>query len=194
MHSIALVIYGGFLIWVIYNILMFVIFKQRYKEFSIVLYYANFLGLFLSRIVCASLQMEDLNNAAIRDTLISADCFSICIGIAHVSLVGDLIITLLFFHEQAQVNDRLTITDTINAKLEQIERKTRIRKIVIHTVAILSIIAVLIELVAKFFLSYGHVLIILNSELLIVGIALLIEIILFLKLSKSVFGDDFIEE
>ena len=65
------------------------------------LYYANFLGLFIARIVEVCLQMKVLNNKMIRDTIISADCFSICIGIAHVSLVGDLIITLLFFHEQA---------------------------------------------------------------------------------------------
>ena len=60
--------------------------------------------------------------------------------------------------------------------------------------AILSIIAVVAELIVKYFLSYSKTLIILNIELLIVGIALLIEIILFLKLSKRVFGDDFLEE
>ena len=98
-HSIALVIYVGFLIWVLYNILMFVIFKQRYKEFSIVLYYGSFLGLFTNRIIEACLQMKVLNNSIIRDTIIAADCFSICIGIAHISLVGDLINTLLFFDE-----------------------------------------------------------------------------------------------
>ena len=85
----------------------------------------------------------------------------------------------------------MTITDTINTKLEQIERKAHIRRHVLHTIAALLIIGVLAELVTKFFLAYSNSLIILNSELLIVGVCLLIEVIIFIRLSKRVFGEDF---
>ena len=65
---------------------------------------------------------------------------------------------------------------------------------VLHIVACLLITGVITELITKYFLAYSKSLIILNSQLFLVGMCLLIEIILFIKLSKRVFGEDFQEE
>ena len=42
--------------------------------------------------------------------------------------------------------------------------------------------------------DYQHPMLILNFEIIIIGISLLIETIAFIKLSKKVFGNEFAEE
>ena len=46
-----LFIYGFFWLWTIYNIINYLVIKERYKEFAIILYYTFFFALFLSRII-----------------------------------------------------------------------------------------------------------------------------------------------
>ena len=50
-RTATLVIYTYFLYWTVYNIVKYLVIKKRYKEFSILLYYTFFFGLFVSRIV-----------------------------------------------------------------------------------------------------------------------------------------------
>lgn len=50
-HSVGILIYSAFLIWCLCHIVIFLIIKKRYKDYSIVLYYIFFVSLFLSRII-----------------------------------------------------------------------------------------------------------------------------------------------
>ena len=51
LRVLSLIIYSCFLGWIILNIFSFVIGKKRYKDFFVILYYAFFLGLAVSRIL-----------------------------------------------------------------------------------------------------------------------------------------------
>ena len=51
MRVAVLACYGFFLIWTAYNIVHYIILKQRYKEFAIILYYTFFVALFVTRVV-----------------------------------------------------------------------------------------------------------------------------------------------
>lgn len=97
LRSCLLLVYGGLLAWTVYNIVMYLILKQRYKEYSILLYYSFFTALFVVRIVQTCLQFGYINNARIKSCIVAADGFSVCIGLSHVALIGELIISLQYF-------------------------------------------------------------------------------------------------
>ena len=51
LRVIVFAIYLFFLVWTVFNIVNYLILKQRYKEFAIILYYTFFVALFVARLV-----------------------------------------------------------------------------------------------------------------------------------------------
>ena len=49
-RTLFLCIYLFLLGWTLYNIWRYLVLKKRYREFSVTLYYASFLGLFMTRV------------------------------------------------------------------------------------------------------------------------------------------------
>lgn len=101
MRMVVLACYGFFLVWTAYNIVHYIILKQRYKEFAIILYYTFFVALFVTRVVQTLFQIFILNDEQIKNCIIAADGFSVAIGLTQVALIGDLIISLQCFEQQA---------------------------------------------------------------------------------------------
>jgi len=97
LRSTTLCIYGGFLGWTLFSIVMYLILRQRYKEISIMLYYIHFTGLCVSRIVQTCFQFMYVSSDRIKSAIMVADGFSVCIGLSQVALIGDLIISLQYF-------------------------------------------------------------------------------------------------
>jgi hypothetical protein len=62
LRVIAITIYSLFLVWTIYNIVFFLVIKQRYKEFAILLYYVFFFSLFVARITQECFQFTYYNS------------------------------------------------------------------------------------------------------------------------------------
>lgn len=62
LRSCLLLVYATLLSWTVYNIVMYLILKQRYKEYSILLYYSFFTALFVTRLVQTSMQFRYINN------------------------------------------------------------------------------------------------------------------------------------
>ena len=94
LRCFGLLIYILFLFCIVSNIAIFVIGKQRYKDFFIVMYYTFFLGLAISRIIQTSLQLKYIYAPSVKMSIVAADTCSICIGLAQMSLLIDLIIVL----------------------------------------------------------------------------------------------------
>ena len=61
-RTITIVIYIGFLFWVLRSIVQFLILRQRYRDVSISLYYVSFLGLFIARVTQTSYQFSAIND------------------------------------------------------------------------------------------------------------------------------------
>ena len=61
---------------------------------SISLYYVSFLGLFIARVTQTAYQFSAINDLQIKNAIVASDGFSVCIGLAQVCLIADLIITL----------------------------------------------------------------------------------------------------
>ena len=94
LRSFGLLIYMLFFLCIVYNIAIFVIGKQRYKDFFIVMYYTFFLGLAISRIIQTSLQLKYIYAPSVKMSIVAADTCSICIGLTQMCLIIDLVIVL----------------------------------------------------------------------------------------------------
>ena len=97
----VLLIYGFFLLWTVFNIVNYLILKKRYKEFTIILYYTFFFALFFTRIVQTILQFQVINDFQVKNCIVAADGFSVVVGLTQVAMIGDLIISLQCFEQQA---------------------------------------------------------------------------------------------
>ena len=62
MRMVLLACYGFFLVWTAYSIVRYIILKQRYKEFAMILYYTFFVALFATRVIQTIFQIFVLNN------------------------------------------------------------------------------------------------------------------------------------
>ena len=90
---------------------VFLILKQRYKEFSVTIYYIFFVSLFVARIIQTCFSFDWINNRRIKTAIVGADSFSVCIGLSQVMLIADLIITMQYFEALNRIQDRDTISD-----------------------------------------------------------------------------------
>ena len=93
----AILIYGYCLYWTIFNIIMFLILKKRYKDPTLLLYYVFFLALFIGRIAQALLQLKNLNDKRVKNAIVACDSFSVEIGLVQVSLIMELIVSLQYY-------------------------------------------------------------------------------------------------
>ena len=190
-------IYAFFLAWTCYNIWHYLILKQRYKEFAIILYYTFFVALFTSRVIQTGYQFEYLNNPQVKNCIVAADGFSVAIGLTQLALIGDLIISLQTFEQQAQVCDRDTMTQSSEnptARYAAIDKRTAFKRNALIILIALLITSVLMEIIIRIFVGYEYPLIILYSELVVIGASLAFETFTFLRLSRRIFGDDFKDE
>lgn len=119
----ALIIYTFFLGWTVYNVVFYLVLKKRYKEFTLLMYYIFFVSLFVARICQACYQLTYYNSPSVKNAIIAADGFSICIGLCQVGLIADLIIFMKQILEQSTLTERDTQSD-VNLKLQKIEAKT----------------------------------------------------------------------
>ena len=128
----------------------------------------------------------------IKNAIIASDGFSVCIGIAQICLIADLIITLQFFDTMG--NERDSVHDQNNAYcIEQEERANKKRNI-LNVLVALAITTVLMEIIMRFAEDTSYPYIIFNCELLIVGFFLLLVTMKFNKLTSNVFEGDFQDE
>ena len=81
LRLVALIVYFGFLCWTMYYTLRFIVIRQRYKDFFIVLYYVYFLGLFASRIAETSYQFTQIYGTQTKKAIVAVNAFSVCIGL-----------------------------------------------------------------------------------------------------------------
>ena len=81
LRCLAIFINGYCLYWTLRNIIIFLILKKRYRDFTLILYYIFFVGLFMTRLVQACFQFTMLNDRAVKNAIVIADGFSICIGL-----------------------------------------------------------------------------------------------------------------
>ena len=94
LRVLSIIIYLIFLAFTLYNIAAYIVIKKRYKDFSVVTYYVFFVGLFLSRLCAFCIEFKYVMNPTIKQFIVASDGCSVCIGLAQVALIGDLIITL----------------------------------------------------------------------------------------------------
>jgi len=192
-RTIGLIIYSTFLCWVLYHIAVYLILKKRYKDYHVLLYYVLFVSLFTVRIIQLALQFENLNTPTIRNTIVAADGLSVCIGLSQMGLILNLVFVLQCFRGQALEDERATIAD-LNNRLAKLEKRQELKSRASNIIISLLILATVLEVCLRAALNFHHPLIIVNSELLLIGICLLIETLIFRRLSKEVFGDEFQDE
>ena len=85
-------------------------------------------------------------------------------------------------------------TENPEARYTAIDKRTAIKRKLLIIVTSLLITSVLLEIIIRFFSGYAYPYIILNSELIAIGLSLTVETIIFLRLSKRIFEDDFKDE
>lgn len=109
------------------------------------------------------------------------------------ALIGELIISLQYFEAQTSLNDRYTITDKTQFST-QLESRAKCKKQALNIVVTTLILAIIVEIVVRTILSYRYPYIILNTQLIAIGICLFVETMFFGRLAKRVFDGDFEEE
>ena len=109
------------------------------------------------------------------------------------ALIGDLIISLQYFEAQGKLQERKTITD-LNAHYLQVDKRTYCKRIVLNIGVAFLMCAIIGEILFRFFFNYEDALIILDVQLVILGICLLFETLAFVSISKRVFQGEFKEE
>ena len=193
----VLFIYGFFLFWTVYNIINYLVIKKRYKEFAIILYYTFFFALFVARIVQTIYEFEVINDHRVKNCIVASDGFSVVIGLTQVLLIGDLIISLQCFEQQAQFSDRdstVAIVGNPATQYAEIDKRTECKRSTLQIVIGIMVTGILAEILIRIIVGYEYPFIILNSELIVLGCILAFETYTFISLSRRIFEGDFEEE
>ena len=180
-RSTAIFIYLCLFACIAHNIYKYVVIKERYKEFSIVLFYAFAVILVGARITEYSLYFTTiLMNHVIQTFLIMADGCAIAIGLSQVTLVCDIIITLQLFKEQLDLSDCETIS-AVKSENNRIEKKADRLVCVLHMAIIFVVALFVFEMVARLCkLEHAYPLIIFAVEMFLCNVALLLATLKFL--------------
>ena len=100
-RSATLLIYFLLLVMAVHNTVRYLIYKHRYREFAVMVFYFFTYILISARICQYSVQLTTyLMSQKIRDFIVLADGCSVCLGLSQVALVCDIIITLQLFRDQ----------------------------------------------------------------------------------------------
>lgn len=91
------------------------------------------------------------------------------------------------------MTDRYTISDKTQF-YTQAENRAKCKKLALNIVVTALIASIIVEVIVRDILEYRYPYIILNSQLVTIGICLLIETMVFDKLAKRVFEGEFEEE
>ena len=89
------------------------------------------MALFVSRLVQTVFQFTYLNDHRIKNCIVAADGFSVAIGLTQVALIGDLIISLQCFEQQAKVCDSDPVTtssEVPTARMTEIDKRTACKR------------------------------------------------------------------
>jgi len=82
-RTVTLCIYVTILVLTIHNTIRYIIFKRRYKEFSICIFYIFAYLLIISRVLQYTINFTTmLMSQAIKDFIVVSDGCSVCIGLS----------------------------------------------------------------------------------------------------------------